>query len=215
MKHWLCPGSRQPCPPSGLSRLAALISPPSGTSLALAVAAAHPCQPEWLYPELCDQALNCPALGFQGRYKLKSGAAHLNLSWPAETFGCDGSGKGSVHLHGRGGPEPPLPPAIFQSLSRNRLHHVCTSTGSCVDARRAQSHTHTRWELAPTALQIPLQVPLSPALPARHRAGPGSCVRLAKPRSAVGKDPVGDRDQEQRQVQPFGFQQLSWGRVEL
>lgn len=82
-----------------------------------------------------------------------------------------------------------------------------------MDVRRAESHTH-RWELAPTALQIPLQVPLSPALPARHRAGLGCYVCLAKPCSAVGKGPVRDRDQEQGQVQSFGFQQLSWGRVE-
>lgn len=78
----------------------------------------------------------------------------------------------------------------------------CTSTRVCMDARRAQSHT--QWELATTALQIPLQAPLS-LHSARHRAGPDCFVCLAKPHSAVVKGPVRDRDQEQGQVQPSGF----------
>lgn len=80
-----------------------------------------------------------------------------------------------------------------------------------MDVRRAQSHTHGgNWLPQPYRSLCRCHCPLH----SQPGTGLGCYVCLAKPCSAVGKGPVRDRDQEQGQVQSFGFQQLSWGRVE-
>lgn len=87
-------------------------------ALALAAAAAHPCQLTWLFPELCDLALNCPALGFQGKCKLRAGAAPPARARP--TSACHGFLRPLVvRLQGR---------AVFTSLGEEALSpsaHCC------------------------------------------------------------------------------------------